>query len=93
MAETDPTITASAGEAEKLLKTTLSELRAAAVADERERIFFPSGIELISITISVGQSVKLELKVAGEKGLAGLYSFGPGDEEEEPIFFEPNGED
>ena len=33
------------------------------------RLFFPNGIELISVVVRVGTTVQAEVKVAGEKGL------------------------
>jgi len=67
-------ITSAAREsAKELFSAAFDELRKAASQDKKEgtRIFFPNGIELISITLDVFK-VKIEFKVAGAAGVKGL---------------------
>ena len=56
------------------LKTAFTELKES-VFDSREegpRLFFPNGIELISITLKVDKYFEVEFKVAGAEGVKGL---------------------
>jgi hypothetical protein len=62
--------------AKELLSSALSDLMKAtqAQAGDTPRLFFPGGIELISITVDVLSKVKLVFKVAGAEGISGLLS-------------------
>ena len=68
-------ITSAKEEAGELLSTALNELRKAAMAkdDEGKRLFFPNGIELISIGLTL-KNITLEFKVAGAEGIKGLLN-------------------
>jgi len=79
--ETRGSIASGADEAKVLLVTALQEFRKAVAAATDEttaepRVFFPNGIELISIKVTVS-AVTVELKVAGEKGIKGLLAGRP----------------
>lgn len=63
-------VEASGSAAERMLATAMKELRDSTLTAQGEAAdkFFPNGIELIQLTVSVG-NVSIEFKVAGEKGL------------------------
>jgi hypothetical protein len=67
------TITSAKDAAKEVLIATFDELGGKAEPKDKEkpRLFFPNGIELISITVDVS-GIKVEIKVAGEKGVKGL---------------------
>jgi hypothetical protein len=73
MADEVAITTAAIESAKELFSAAFDELRKAASQDKKEetRIFFPNGIELISITLDVFK-VKVEFKVAGAAGIKGL---------------------
>lgn len=73
--ETNVPITKAKLDPNQLLSTALKELKETVFDKERKdsRLFFPNGIELISITVRVDKYVDIELKVAGEKGIKGLW--------------------
>ena len=75
--EPDASITSATSEATALLNAAFSDLAktVGVKAAVEPRVFFPNGIELISITVSVS-AVKVELKVAGEKGISALLVSG-----------------
>src|SRR5262245_60497155 len=82
---TKGSITSAESEAKAILEAALDKLRTAVKpetpgAATEPRVFFPNGIELISITVSIG-AVKVELKVAGEKGIKGLLESRPNTDE------------
>ena len=61
-------ITKAAEDATKeLIIAAFNELKNAAAQDKKEetKVFFPKGIELISITVSVFNKITVEVKVAG----------------------------
>ena len=66
-------VKASGSAAERMLTTAMKELRDSALSTQSEEgdKFFPNGIELIKLTISIGK-VSIEFKIAGEKGVSGL---------------------
>ena len=68
--ETDVTITSASGAAKEILSSALNNLRKTALSEQegQSKLFFPNGIELVSITVQVA-TVKVEFEVAGEKGL------------------------
>ncbi|MDX1548684.1 MAG: hypothetical protein R3247_16930 [Rhodothermales bacterium] len=76
-ATTTEEITASrASAAKELLSAALSELRTiaqeASASNAAPRLFFPNGIEVISLTVKVSEFFEVTFKIAGEKGVSGL---------------------
>lgn len=74
---TNVTIKSARDGAKELLSTALKEFEKTARAEEGEkpRLFFPNGIELISIIVRVS-GVDVELKVAGKAGINSLLHSG-----------------
>ena len=74
---TDVAIASASSAAKELLSSALNELKNVLLArvKEQPRLFFPNGIELISITVKVS-AVEVEFKAAGEKGISGLVDSG-----------------
>jgi hypothetical protein len=74
---TNVEITNAKDTASELLTSALNDLRNTCKVEEGEepRLFFPNGIELISITLSVSK-ISLEFKVAGAAGISGLMNSG-----------------
>jgi hypothetical protein len=76
--KSEPGIASASSAAKELLTAALKDLKESALADDAKlastdrdpaaRLFFPNGIELISITVKVAP-VEIEFKVAGEKGI------------------------
>lgn len=62
--------------AKELLSCALTELTKTTQTQigETPRLFFPHGIELISITVNVLSKVVVEFKVAGAEGISGLLN-------------------
>lgn len=62
--------------AKELLSSALAELKnvAETQASTTPRLFFPSGIELISITVRLLSDIDIIFKVAGAKGISGLLN-------------------
>ena len=69
----DPSI----GEVEKSANSVLSSIfdnlkaNATVLGDQQPRLFFPNGIELITITVKIG-TIDIELEIAGAKGISGF---------------------
>jgi len=85
----DPVIVAASGQAQKLLAEAFRQLKGTGTAEaaaEPTRLFFPNGIELISVKVQAGLPAKplvsVEPKIAGEKGLKSTM--------EQPGFGEPD---
>lgn len=62
--------------AKELLSSALSELKNVAETQPSAtpRLFFPNGIELISITVKLLSDIDIVFKVAGAKGISGLLN-------------------
>jgi Hedgehog amino-terminal signalling domain len=60
-------LASAADQAREILGRVFQELRESGSADAEPRLFFPSGIGLIELTVDVA-SIKVSLRVAGEKG-------------------------
>lgn len=73
--KTNAPITKAKQDPNQLLSTALKELKQTVFDKERQdpRLFFPKGIELISITVKVDKYVDVELKVAGAEGIKALW--------------------
>lgn len=77
------TVAAQSDEAQKLLAKAFGELKRAVSTTSAagDTLFFPNGIEVISLTIKVARYFEITFKVAGEKGVSGLVegsNAGPG---------------
>ena len=72
--KTNATSTKAKEDANELLKTAFKELKETVLDSRGEdpRLFFPNGIELISITLNVVKYVEIEFKIAGAAGIKAL---------------------
>ena len=64
--------------AKELFSNALKELKIVAEAqdDDKPRVFFPNGIELISITVKLFSEVEIIFKVAGPKPISAILNSG-----------------